>query len=78
MIDTLAAQIPDISCKAARKQAMAVIATMIGTLVMARVAGNGDFSEEILNSGREAVLGRAAPAKRVATKTTPKKAVARR
>jgi TetR/AcrR family transcriptional regulator, transcriptional repressor for nem operon len=78
MIDTLAAQIPDISCKAARKQAMAVIATMIGTLVMARVAGNGDVSEEILNAGREAVLGRAAPARRVATKTTPKKAVGRR
>ena len=78
MIETLAAQIPDISRKAARKQATAVIATMIGTLVMARVAGNGDFSEEILNAGREAVLGRAAPAKRVATKTTPKKAVARR
>ncbi len=51
MIDTLAAQIPDVSRKAARKQATAVIATMIGTLVMARVAGNGDFSEEILNSG---------------------------
>jgi TetR/AcrR family transcriptional regulator, transcriptional repressor for nem operon len=78
MIDTLAAQIPDISRKAARKQAMAVIATMIGTLVMARVAGNGDVSEEILNAGREAVLGRAASARRVATKTTPKKAVGRR
>lgn len=78
LIDTLAAQIPDVSRKAARKQATAVIATMIGTLVMARVAGNGDFSEEILNAGREAVLGRVAPAKRVAKKTTPKKAVARR
>jgi TetR/AcrR family transcriptional regulator, transcriptional repressor for nem operon len=78
MIDTLAAQIPDISRKAARKQATAVIATMIGTLVMARVAGNGDVSEEILNAGREAVLSRAAPARRVATKTTPKKAVGRR
>jgi TetR/AcrR family transcriptional regulator, transcriptional repressor for nem operon len=78
MIDTLAAHIPDISRKAARKQATAVIATMIGTLVMARVAGNGDVSEEILNAGREAVLGRAASARRVATKTTPKKAVGRR
>ncbi|MDE2601168.1 MAG: TetR/AcrR family transcriptional regulator [Bradyrhizobium sp.] len=72
MIDMLAAQIPDVS-KAARKQAMAVIATMMGTLVMARVAGDGDFSEEILNSGREAVLGRAAPSKRVAKNTPPKK-----
>ncbi|MBU6456432.1 MAG: TetR/AcrR family transcriptional regulator [Bradyrhizobium sp.] len=72
MIDMLAAQIPDVS-KAARKQAMAVIATMMGTLVMARVAGDGDFSEEILNSGREAVLGRAAPSKRVAKNTPSKK-----
>ena len=77
MIDTLAAQIPDVSRKAARKQATAAIGTMIGTLVMARVAGNGDFSGEILNSGREAVLGRAAPAKRLAKNTAPKKAAAR-
>ena len=56
-------QIPEVPRKAARKQAMAVIATMIGTLVMARVAGNGDFSDEILDAGREAVLGRAAPGK---------------
>jgi TetR/AcrR family transcriptional repressor of nem operon len=74
MIDAIAAQIPDLPRKAARKQATAAIATMMGTLVMARVAGNGEFSEEILNSGREAVLGRAAPAKRVTKKPAPKKA----
>jgi len=74
MIDALAAQIPDLPRKAARKQATAAIATMMGTLVMARVASNGEFSEEILNSGREAVLGRAAPAKRVAKKVASKKA----
>ena len=55
---------------------MAAIATMIGTLVMARVAGNGDFSDDILDAGREAVLGRAAPAKPVAKKRAPKNAVA--
>ena len=74
MIDAIAAQIPDLPRKAARKQATAAIATMMGTLVMARVAGNGEFSEEILSSGREAVLGRAAPAKRVTRKPAPKKA----
>jgi TetR/AcrR family transcriptional repressor of nem operon len=74
MIDALAEQIPDVPRKAARKQATALIATMMGTLVMARVAGNGEFSEEILNSGREAVLGRAAPVKRVAKKAASKKA----
>ena len=74
MIDMLAAQIPDGSRKAARKQAMAVIATMMGTLVLARVAGNGEFSDEILGAGRDAVLGRAAPAKPARRKPSAKKA----
>jgi TetR/AcrR family transcriptional regulator, transcriptional repressor for nem operon len=72
MIDAFAAQIPDVPRKAARRQATAAIATMMGTLVMARVAGNGEFSEEILNAGREAVLGRTA-AKKAAPKKTAKR-----
>src|SRR6266516_6611326 len=71
MIDMLAAQIPELPRKAARKQAMAVIATLMGTLVLARVAGNGEFSEEILGAGREAVVGRAA-AKRAGKKSATK------
>ena len=67
MIDALAAQIPDLPRKTARKQATALIATMMGTLVMARVAGNGEFSEEILSSGRDAVLGRATASKKSRT-----------
>ena len=74
MIDMLAAQIPELPRKAARKRAMAVIATMMGTLVLARVAGTGDFSDEILGAGRDAVLGRATPAKSEAKKSRPKKA----
>jgi TetR/AcrR family transcriptional repressor of nem operon len=58
MIDMLAAQIPDVPRKAARKQAMAALATMMGTVVLARVAGSGEFSEEILAAGRDAVLER--------------------
>jgi TetR/AcrR family transcriptional repressor of nem operon len=76
MIDALAEQIPATPRKAARKRATAMIATMMGTLVMARVAGNGEFSEEILSSGREAVVGRAAPAQRAAKKPASKKAAA--
>ena len=64
MIDMMSDQILDISRKAARKQAMSAIATMMGTLVMARVAGSGEFSEEILAAGREAVLGRATASKK--------------
>ena len=76
MIDMMADQISDVSRKAARKQAMSAIATMMGTLVMARVAGTGEFSEEILAAGREAVLGRAIAPKRPAKKPVAKKAAA--
>jgi TetR/AcrR family transcriptional regulator, transcriptional repressor for nem operon len=71
MIDMLADQIPDLPRKAARKRAMAAMATMIGTLVMARVAGSGEFSDEILGAGREALLGRTKSPK-------PRKSVSRR
>jgi TetR/AcrR family transcriptional regulator, transcriptional repressor for nem operon len=76
MIDMMADQIPDVARKAARKQAMSAIATMMGTLVMARVAGTGEFSEEILAAGREAVLGRAIAPKRPLKKPVAKKAAA--
>jgi TetR/AcrR family transcriptional repressor of nem operon len=73
MIDMLADQIPELPRKAARKQAMAAIATMMGTLVLSRIAGSGEFSDEILGAGREAVLERATPAKRTAKKPAAKK-----
>lgn len=68
MIDMLAALIPEIPPRTARKQAMATLATMMGALVLARIAGTGDFSDDILGAGREAVLGRAAAAKPVVKK----------
>jgi TetR/AcrR family transcriptional repressor of nem operon len=74
MIDMLAALIPDLPPKAARKQAMAAISTMMGALVMARIAGNGEFSDEILAAGREAILNRVAAAKPTARKSTAKRA----
>jgi TetR/AcrR family transcriptional repressor of nem operon len=72
MIDMLAEQFHGMPRKAARKEAVAALATMMGSLVMARVAGNSELSEEILKSGRDAVLGRAnpvakKPAKKAAT-----------
>ena len=70
MIDMLAEQFHGMPRKAARKEAVAALATMMGSLVMARVAGNGELSEEILKSGRDAVLGRASPV----TKKPAKKA----
>ena len=58
LIDLIADQISGIPRKVARKQAAATLATMMGTLVMARIAGNSEFSDEILAAGREAALGR--------------------
>src|SRR3984885_8068811 len=72
MIEMLAAQVPELPRKAARKQAMAAIATMMGTLVLARIAGSGDFSDEILGAGRDAVLGAHAP-KRATKKPATRK-----
>ena len=76
MIDMLAEQIPEVPRKAARKKAMAAIATMMGTIVLARIAGSGEFSNEILVAGRDAVLDRAAPQRRAAKKSAAKKAAA--
>ncbi|WP_047309849.1 TetR/AcrR family transcriptional regulator [Rhodopseudomonas palustris] len=56
MIAMIAAQYVDAPPKAARKQAMATLATMMGTLVLARIAGSGELSDEILAAGREAAL----------------------
>ncbi len=60
MIDMMADQVLELPRKAARKQAVAALATMMGTLVLSRIAGSGELSDEILGAGREAVLGRAA------------------
>jgi TetR/AcrR family transcriptional repressor of nem operon len=74
MIDALASVIPDVPPKVARKQAMAMLGTMMGMVVMSRIAGSGEFSEEILAAGREAVLNRTPPVKSPARKPAAKKA----
>ena len=58
MIEMMADQVPELPRKAARAQAIAAIATMAGALVLSRVAGSGEFSEEILGVGREAAQSR--------------------
>jgi TetR/AcrR family transcriptional repressor of nem operon len=76
MIEMLADQIPDVSRATARKQAMASLATMMGTLVLARIAGSGEFSDDILDAGRDAVLERASAAAKSGGKPAGKKAAA--
>ena len=70
MIDMRADQIPDVPRKTARKRAMAALATMMGTLVLSRIAGSGEFSDEILAAGRDAAMSAAAPAKPAARKSS--------
>ena len=71
MIDMMADQVLDVPRKVARKQAISALTTMMGTLVLSRIAGNGEFSDEILAAGREAVLGPVAAAKPAAKKVKP-------
>lgn len=50
----------------ARQRAISTFATMMGTLLLARVAGNGALSQEILEAGKSTVPrrnGKAAPRK---------------
>lgn len=61
---------------AARKQAIAALATMMGSILMSRIAAAGEVSDEYLEVGRDAVLQRAGAqpaAKRAVAKKAPKK-----
>jgi TetR/AcrR family transcriptional repressor of nem operon len=58
MIEMMADQVPELPRNAARQQAIAALSTMVGALVLSRVAGTGEFSSEILDVGREAALER--------------------
>lgn len=66
MIGMLSDQFPGVAADVARKQAMAALATMMGTVVLARVAGTGELSDDLLQAGRETLLGRSAGAKSAA------------
>ena len=68
LIDLIADQMPDVPRKTARKQATSLLATMMGTLMLSRIAGSGEFSDEVLQAGREAAMARVTAAKPVAAK----------
>ena len=76
MIDMMAEQFPG-DPEAARKQATAALATMMGSILMSRIAGSGEASDEFLKVGRDTVLERTAAqpgVKRAAAKKAVKKA----
>ncbi|TFV76429.1 TetR/AcrR family transcriptional regulator [Bradyrhizobium frederickii] len=70
MIEQLADYIPNLPRKAARKQAIATLATMAGTMLLARVAGSSELSDEVLKAGRDSALG--------ATRREPKAVAAKK
>jgi TetR/AcrR family transcriptional repressor of nem operon len=79
MIDMMSEHFAGAPDKTARKQAMAALATMMGTIVLARVAGSGELSDDLLVAGREAVISRAAvkpPSKPASLKTAPARGAA--
>ena len=56
MIEQLADNIPNVPRKAARKQAVAMLATMAGTMLLARIAGSSELSDEVLKAGKDSAL----------------------
>ena len=56
MIEMMADHVTGLPRKAARKQAIATLATMAGTMLLARIAGNGELSDEVLKAGRDTAL----------------------
>ncbi len=58
MIEMMTDYIPGMPRKTARKQAIATLATMAGTMLLARIAGSGELSDEVLKAGRDAALAR--------------------
>lgn len=56
MIAMMTEHMPESSTKVARRNAIATLSTMMGALILARMAGTGDFSAEILAAGRHAAL----------------------
>ncbi len=56
MIELMADYIPNMPRKAARKQAIATLATMAGTMLLSRIAGSSELSDELLKAGRDRAL----------------------
>ncbi|KRP92142.1 MULTISPECIES: TetR/AcrR family transcriptional regulator [Bradyrhizobium] len=56
MIEALTDTISNMPRKAARKQAIATLATMAGTMLLARIAGSSELSDEMLKAGRDHAL----------------------
>jgi hypothetical protein len=56
MIELVARQYPHLSRDAACQQAISVIATMVGSIILARATNRNELAGRILSAGRKAVL----------------------
>jgi len=74
MIAALSAQLPG-SPEQAREQAIVALTSMVGSIVLSRVAGNGALSSDILDAGRNAALARGGAKPKPARKARAKVAV---
>lgn len=70
MVEMMTDFIPNLPRKAARKQAIATLATMAGTMLLARIAGSSELSDEVLKAGKDSALE---GAKREPAKAAPVK-----
>ena len=57
MIEVLAKLFPETSPKEARQMAAGALATMMGSIALARAVGDKKLSDEILGAGRQALAG---------------------
>jgi TetR/AcrR family transcriptional repressor of nem operon len=75
MIDLIAGEVSGLPPKAARQRAMAIIATMMGSLLLSRATGTGDLSNDLIEAGRQSALALGKPAgtgdKKIAAKVKP-------
>jgi TetR/AcrR family transcriptional repressor of nem operon len=62
MIDVVARMIPRRSSTDARQAAAGAIATMVGSIVLARAAGDRQLSDAVLKAGRQALRNQTASA----------------
>jgi TetR/AcrR family transcriptional repressor of nem operon len=56
MVDVVAGEIQGLAPKAARQRGMAIVAVMMGSLLLSRATGNSEMSSDLLEAGRQSAL----------------------
>jgi TetR/AcrR family transcriptional regulator, transcriptional repressor for nem operon len=72
MIDVIAGLLPGRSPRQARQIATSALATMMGSIALARAVGNKDLSNQILEAGRQALSGQSARRKAPVASNVPR------